>query len=144
MPVLLSLQVLLPLPEVLVSRLGFNDRLLTFRTRREVASWRGLVSRCCRLWLSVTTANRRSGCRFSWQRRVHHNVINLLLVLWLCQCIVQIALNFYALLAFRRNRCLALSGVDDTGGRETSCGVVGVTWRSALRKSPALAVHHLP
>jgi hypothetical protein len=47
-------------------------------------------------------AHWRNGCRFSWQRRVRYGAINLALLLG--QRIVQIALNFNALLALRLSR----------------------------------------
>lgn len=54
--------------------------------------------------------DRRDGCRFSWQRRVSYGAVKKLALL-LGQRIIQIALNFNALLALRLCRGLALGRV---------------------------------
>ncbi len=89
-------------------RLRFDDGVLTLsRTRRCRRLTFGRLAR--RRGATGAITDRRDGCRFSWQRRVSYGAVQLALLLG--QRIIQIALNFNALLALRLCRGLALGRV---------------------------------
>ncbi len=72
------------------------------------------------------TADWCHGRRLGRQRGVDHHIVNLLLVLRLRQRIVQIALHFNTLLAFRSCRCLTLGWCGrDWRQRDILLGVPG-------------------
>ena len=84
----------------------FNHRLLT-SWARSGRTFSGLrfrrVTRC------IAIANRRNRCGFSRQRGIDRHIVQLLLILWLGQRIVQVTLHFNTLLTIRCHRGLPLS-----------------------------------
>ena len=76
----------------------FNHRLLT-SWARSGRTFSGLrfrrVTRC------IAIANRRNRCGFSRQRGIDRHIVQLLLILWLGQRIVQVTLHFNTLLTIR-------------------------------------------
>lgn len=79
----------------------FNHRLLTSRARSG-RTFSGLrfrrVTRC------IAIANRRDSRGFSRQCRIDRHIVQLLLILWLGQRIVQVTLHFNTLLTIRCRR----------------------------------------
>lgn len=84
----------------------FNHRLLASWTRSG-RTFSGLrfrrVTRC------IAIANRRDRRGFSRQRGIDRHIVQLLLILWLGQRIVQVTLHFNTLLTIRCRRGLPLS-----------------------------------